>query len=218
MRRIVTILALVAAAFVAPACNVAAPEIVGSGRAQTEQRDVAGFTKVRVDEAISATVIVGSDFSVSVTTDDNVLPSVQTNVVAGRLNVGINGSVQPTTQVTVAITMPSLEDVSAGSAANVTATGVNSPSLSATADSAAALTVRGNADAIDVTANSAGNADLSGVPAQSASVRVGSAGRATVNAQQSVSGSVDSGGVVSIYGSPPNVSVSTNTGGAVVRN
>ncbi len=218
MKRIAAISVLVLVALIVPSCTVSVPAVIGSGTAATEQRSVGSFTKVRVDEAIKATVIVGPDVSVSVTTDDNVLSSVSTTVVAGRLNVSMSGSSQPRVPVTVAITMPSLEDVGAGSAASVTVTGVNSPSLTASADSAAALVVRGNADSIAVTANSAASADLGGVPAQSATVTVGSGARATVNAQVSVSGSVDTGGVVSISGSPATVNVSTNTGGAVVRN
>ena len=207
------------AVVIAPSCSaVTGPTVIGSGNAQTEQRTVGSFTKVRVDAAIKATIIVGTDFNVTVTTDDNVLASVATSVTAGTLYVDMNSPAQPRVPVTVSIAMPALDDVESGSAATVTATGVNSPSLSATADSAGTLVVRGNADSVDVTANSAGTADLGGVPAQTATVRVGSAGRATVNAQQSVTGSVDSGGVVSIAGSPPTVNVSTSTGGAVVRN
>ena len=219
MNRLVACAVLGMAVVVAPSCStVTGPTVIGSGNAQTEQRSVGSFTKVRVDAAIKATIIVGTDFNVTVTTDDNVLASVATTVTAGRLYVEMNSPAQPRTPVTVSISMPTLDDVQAGSAATVTATGVNSPSLSATADSAGTLVVRGNAAAVDVTANSAGTADLGGVPAQTATVRVGSAGRATVNAQQSVTGSVDSGGVVTVVGSPPTVNISTSTGGAVVRN
>ena len=218
MKRIATIVAVVAAVLVASACTVAVPTTIGSGRAQTEQRSVGSFTKVRVDEAIKATVIVGPDITVSVTTDDNVLSAVNTTVTADRLNVSMSGGAQPRVPVTVAITMPSLEDIGAGSAASITATGVNSPSLTASADSAGSVIVRGNSASVAVTATSAGSADLGGVPAQTATVNVGSGARATVNAQQSVSGSVDTGGVVSISGNPATVNVSTNTGGAIVRN
>lgn len=217
MNRIAAIVMLAVAALVAPACNAIGPTVIGSGNPKTEQRSVGSFTKVRVEEAIQATVLVGPDISVSVTTDDNVLANVNTTVTAGRLSVSMQGSVTPRVPVTVSITMPSVDDLSAGSAASVTATGVNSPSLSASADSAATLIARGNADLVDVSANSAGSVDLGSVPAQSANVRIGSAARATVNAQQSVTGSVDTGGVVRIEGNPPSVNVTTDTGGAVVR-
>jgi Putative auto-transporter adhesin, head GIN domain len=217
MSRTTAVVLLALVVLVAPSCTAVAPTIIGSGNAVTEQRTVGSFTKVRVDDAIKATVIVGPDITVSVTTDDNVLPDVSTTVTLGRLKVSMQGSAQPKTPVTVSITMPSLDDIGAGSASNVIATGVNSTSVSATADSAATLVVRGNADSVAVTASDAASADLGNVPAQSATVNVGSGAHATVNAQQSVSGSVDAGGVVTIEGNPPTVNVSSATGGAVVR-
>ena len=200
------------------ACSIgSSPNIVGSGHAATDQRAVESFTKVRVNSAIAATVIVGSDISVTVTADDNILPQVTTNVTAGRLDVSLQGSLNIKTPVSVAITMPSIESVEATSAATVTVTGVNGDSLSASATSAGSIVARGDANSIDVSADSAGQADLGGVPAQDATARVGSGARATVNAQISVSGSVDAGGVLRVEGSPAQVNVTTQTGGVVVR-
>src|SRR5262249_36746908 len=135
----------------------------------------------------------------------------------GRLDVSINGPVRPTTPVTVQITVPVLEGLEVTSAASATATGINGPSFQAESDSAATLVARGNADSVDVTGSSAASADLSDIPAQTASVKVTSAGRATVNAQQSVTGSADSAGVVHVEGNPASVNVTTNSGGSVVR-
>jgi hypothetical protein len=208
---------LVVFTVVATSCTALSGGTVGSGHPVTEQRDVDGFSRIEVGEAIRATVIVGPAVAVSVTADDNVLGSVETTVIAGRLKIGMNGNVSPRTAVEVAVTVPSLEEASANSAANVTITGLNAGSFSAAAESAASLVVRGNADSISVSASSAASADMGDVPAQTASVDVSSAARATVNAQLSVSGSVDSGGSVAIEGDPQSVNVSTDSGGAVNR-
>jgi hypothetical protein len=217
MTRLPVLVLFTIVALLGPACSAFGPTVVGSGNAKTEQRSVGDFTRVRVGTAINATVIGGPAISVSVTADDNLLANVRTDVTAGRLTVEIQGSTMPRTPVTVTITAPSLEGAEATSAANVTVTGVNAGSFSAAADSAATLVVRGNATSVDVKASSAANADLGGVPARTATVKADSAGRATVNAQQSVTGSVESGGVVRVEGSPPTVNVSTASGGVVVR-
>jgi hypothetical protein len=133
------------------------------------------------------------------------------------MTISLKPGAQPRTPVSVAITVPNLEEADVGSAANLIATGINTNSFTAEADSAGTLIVRGNADDVHVSASSAGSADLGDVPAQTASVSIGSAGRATVNAQQSVGGSVDSGGVLHIEGQPPTVTVTTGGGGAVIR-
>lgn len=215
LRHLGLVLALLA--INATSCTALTDGVVGSGHAVTEQRDVGEFSRIEVGEAIRATVIVGPAVTLSVTADDNLLGSVETSVVAGRLKIGMNGPVSPRTPVEVAVTVPSLDEASATSAANLTITGLNAGSFSASADSAASLVVRGNADSVSVSASSAASADIGDVPAQTASVDVSSAARATVNAQLSVSGSVDSGGSVTIEGDPQNVNVSTDSGGAVNR-
>ena len=202
---------------VASACSVVSPGIVGSGHAVTESRTVENFTSLRVGTAIEATVIVGPDVTLTVTADDNLLTSVKTSVVAGRLTIEMQGANSSKAPVTVAITVPSLDGIEATSAAKVTATGINSTTLRASADSAGQVTARGNATSVDAAASSAGVVDLSDVPADTANVDVGSAARVTVNAQNSVTGSVDSGGSVHIEGNPPSVTVTADSGGSVVR-
>ena len=75
MTRLIGVVLVLLAGFVAPACTAIGPSVVGSGRVVAEQREVGSFTEVRVGDAIKATVIVGPDASVTVTADDNLLPS-----------------------------------------------------------------------------------------------------------------------------------------------
>ena len=141
-----TSLVVVVVTVLATSCTTLTGATVGSGHAATEQRDVDGFSRIEVGEAIRATVIVGPAATVSVTADDNLLGSVETMVIAGRLKIGMNGNVSPRTPVEVAVTVPSLDEASANSAANLTVTGLNAGSFSAAADSAASVVVRGNAE------------------------------------------------------------------------
>src|SRR4051794_27216500 len=179
-RHATLVLAAVAlASLIASACSVVSPGIVGSGSAVTESRTVDNFTSVRVGSAIEATVIVGPDVTLTVTADDNLLTSVKTSVVAGRLTVEMQGANSSTTPVVVAITVPALDTIEATSAAKVTATGINSTTLRASADSAGQVTARGNASSVEADASSAGVVDLGDVPADTANVDVGSAARVT---------------------------------------
>ena len=52
---------------------------------------------------------------------------------------------------------------------------------------------------------------------QTATVKAQAAARVTVNAQQSVTGSANSAGVVHVQGSPASVNVTTDSGGVVNR-
>ena len=134
MSRFVFTMFIAAATLLLGACSVFANTVVGTGHATTEQRTVDAFTKVRVDTAISTTVIVGPDVTVAVTADDNLQSSVSTSVIAGRLTISLKTGAQPRTPISVAVTVPNLEEADVGSAANLIATGINTSSFTAEAD------------------------------------------------------------------------------------
>jgi hypothetical protein len=52
------------------------PQLVGSGNAATEAREVEEFTEISVSTAIKLDVTVGPAIAIAVTADDNILPHV----------------------------------------------------------------------------------------------------------------------------------------------
>ena len=92
MRQLARVFLLIVATLVATACASIGPTVVGSGHVVTEQREVGAFTRVRVGEAIRATVTVGTAISVTVTADDNLLANIRTDASGGKLDVSITAS------------------------------------------------------------------------------------------------------------------------------
>jgi Putative auto-transporter adhesin, head GIN domain len=199
-------------------CNASiGPMVIGSGNSATEDRTVGGFHALNVQTAIRATVSIGSPQRVTVTADDNVLSMVSTTVSNGELKLAMQGSVTTRTPVQVDIVVPALDSLSASSAARLEATGLTADALSVNVESAGTLSATGKASSLDVSVASSGSAELSGVPVQTVHANIASAGHATVNASSSVSGTVDSAGLLTINGNPSDVSVDTNAAGRVER-
>lgn len=198
-------------------CTTIAPSIVGSGTSATEQRSLPDFTELRVSHAIAVAVTIGSPTSVSVSADDNVLPRVKTTVAGGRLDIAIEGSVQVRTPVTLTVTVPSLTALGATSAGRVTVTGLAADSLAVSTESAGVIDVAGQATTLTINAASSGVATLGQLAVGDVSVDIESVGRATITPTGRVTGSVESGGILVIEGSPAAVEVSTGSAGQVIR-
>lgn len=72
-------------------CVAFGPTIAGSGVTKVETREVAAFHGVDVSSAFEATIAIGTNQSVTLSVDDNLLPLVETEVKDGRLSVRYRG-------------------------------------------------------------------------------------------------------------------------------
>lgn len=68
-------------------CGVFQPPVVGSGKAVTETRSVASFNEVKLVGGGEVVFEKGSESSVTVTIDDNLLPLLKTEVSNGVLSI-----------------------------------------------------------------------------------------------------------------------------------
>jgi hypothetical protein len=99
-----------------------APQIVGSGNAEAESRDVGEFAEISVSSAIKLDVTVGPAISVSVTADDNILPHVKTELISDRLKIYVDESYSSKLGVKVKLTAPALHGLRASGAAKTSVT------------------------------------------------------------------------------------------------
>jgi hypothetical protein len=121
---------LVAAIFVLSACSVNGmnfsignDHINGSGTITTENRTVSGFTKVDMQGIGNLTITQGDTESLTIQADENLLPYITTEVVAGTLEIGIkpNISVLPTRSIVYTLTVKSLNSVALSGFGNIDA-------------------------------------------------------------------------------------------------
>src|SRR5262245_20172782 len=127
--------------------------IAGVGPAFAESRDLSGFTRVEASAATDVTVTVGPNFSVDVSGPG--ANRVTTRVVGDTLVVGRESGFSWRPQhAEVRVTMPRVEGLSASSAADLVATGVDGGDVDLDASSAADLRVSGSCGAFNAEASS----------------------------------------------------------------
>jgi Putative auto-transporter adhesin, head GIN domain len=141
------------------------PSLRGSGNIITQKRSVGNFKSLSASTSIEVDVKIGSTYEVSVEADDNVVDYVKTEVVGGTLKIRYadNTSLR-NASVTVHVTVPTLEKLSASSSAKIEVDGTltNTSKIEFDASSSAEIDATVDAPQIDADANSSANITLSG--------------------------------------------------------
>ncbi len=213
-------------------CVAFGPTIAGSGVTKVETREVAAFHGVDVSSAFEATIAIGTNQSVTLSVDDNLLPLVETEVKDGRLSVRYRAGSSITTKTPqkVAIVVPTLDSIVAGGAAKVSAAVGETKAIKIEAGGASNVDVQGlSSDSVDVDATGAGQVSLAGkgkrltlevsgaskflapdVPFDTAKVELSGASRGEVQVTGSIDGDVTGASTLSIRGKPASRSVRTS--------
>lgn len=138
--------------------------VKGSGKVISESRQVPEFREIRLEGQGKAVVVHGNQFSVEVTSDDNILPSIETAVINGQLILSHeNGkNLRPTT-LNYTITVKDLKGVSiAGSGDIVGNDEFNSERFYANIAGSGDITIKVSADRLESGISGSGSISLSG--------------------------------------------------------
>jgi hypothetical protein len=198
----------------------------GSGNVVTQTRNVSDFSSLEVSYPAQVLVRQGTQESLKIEAEDNLMPNLKTEVRNGTLRIFYRREdgkhVNPTKTPKITVTVKDLKDVefnSAGElvvqklksdkldislsgAGNVELEDIQTPALSVSLSGAGSATASGTAD--DLQLNISGFGDFKGgdLHSKSARVDISGAGSATVWADDELSAGISGAGSVNYYGSP----------------
>jgi len=111
--------------------NVPGKIIDGSGDVITENRDVAGFDSVDMQGIGNLTIVQGSEESLTISADENLLPYITTGVVNGTLQIGMkpNISLNPSRTIEYKLVMKSVAGVQLSGFGNIESEGLKGEDL-----------------------------------------------------------------------------------------
>jgi hypothetical protein len=184
-------------------CNPYA--IHGSGHAKTESRAVASFAKIDLAGSPDVEVAVGPAASVSVTTDDNILPIIETKVDGETLKINSKRSYNTSLGVKVSITVPDLQGVSVSGSGNIHVEGLKAGDMDASVTGSGDITLNGVVDRLRARIVGSGDLRAGDLAAKNVQVSVTGSGDAAVRATEQLDARVTGSGNVRYSGNPPQV-------------
>lgn len=198
--------------------------ITGSGKLITETRPVSGVSRVELMIDANLEIQQGSQESLLVTGDDNILPVLQTNVVGGKLNIRYQPQVniRGLHQLKLVLTVKDLSglrlsssgtvkvdplttgnfDIDLTSSCNLNIQGIQADRITTNITSSGDITIQGISNSLVLHVTSSGNFQAGDLKVQEANVSLTSSGDVTLWVVESLDVDLSSSGNVAYYGNP----------------
>lgn len=192
----------------------------GSGVVATDRRELSGFDRIKVSGSATVDVTIGSEWSVVVEADDNILPLIVTVVTGGTLDIGTKSgtSFLTSSQIRVFITMPALQAVDISGSGQLSAPGVgDSQRLTVDVSGSGQVSISGVADEVDVTVSGSGEFDGRQFETARATVSISGSGEVVVWATERLDAEVSGSGSVRYVGNPGQLSTDVSGSGSIIN-
>lgn len=194
------------AAILAAACEGEIPfgGVRGSGDLITESRPVSSFDEIVVKGSGNVRVDVTGTESLEIEAEDNIMPLLTTEVVAGRLELGIKSGelISPRRDITYAITAAQLRGVSILGSGDITVSDIDVDTFETTVSGSGNIEPEGACDHLEVTISGSGRFRGADLVAATGEVRVSGSGDVLVNVTDDLTVSISGSGDVQYMGDP----------------
>ena len=179
----------------------------GSGVLVTEQRAVSGFDRVSFEGFGTLIITQGSEESLTIEAEDNVLPRIETKVSGRTLEIGFDTDrwqdiIRPTKPITYTLTVITLDGIALSGAGSIEASGIDTERFDVEISGAGSIDLSGFARTQEINVSGAGSYDSRELESEHADVNISGAGSATVWATESLDVNISGVGNVSYYGDP----------------
>jgi RNA polymerase sigma factor (sigma-70 family) len=190
--------------------------LVGSGKLETETRAIKGVKGLELRNAGKITIKVGDKESLTLTTDDNLLPVLTSDVINGTLVLdNKNHTVLQTKHgMTYVIEVKALDRLSVLGAGAITVQGLNNDKTELTIAGAGTITLDGSSDQLNIKVPGSGDIKAGKLQVHAASINIGGSGSVSVNASDKLSVTINGSGSIEYSGNPV-VTKSINGSGSV---
>jgi len=189
--------------------------IKGSGVAKTEVRPLADFTQIDVGGASTMELTVGPATTFEITADDNILPTIKTEVADGKLKITNEKSTSSNIGVMIKASTPKLKGFRGGGAITAKVSGVKAADFRLELSGASNCTIAGSADQLNVDCSGASKVNAGDLVAKSVKADASGASHVTVHAAETLSADASGASSIRYTGNPTNIKKS-NSGASSV--
>ena len=177
---------------------------------ETQTRDMDTFTGVLIEGAMNVYVVVGEDQSVEITTDEDYIDRVETEVDDGILIIDQKGRRWRNASLDVKITVRTLDSFVVEGAADASIKGIQSDDFTVRIDGAADITLEGVCGKASYEINGAGDISAKEFICEEVDIEINGAGDADVYASEKIRAVLNGIGDVTVYGDPSSIRPSIN--------
>lgn len=175
---------------------------IGSGNVITETRNVSGFDEIVLLGSGDVIVSVTGTESLEIEAEDNVMPLLTSDVIDGRLELGVTGSITTTHSITYTITAAQLKGVTIRGSGDINGTDIDAISFEAAIEGSGRIDLTGTSDDLTVRIEGSGDFDGRDLVSATGTVTVDGSGAALVNVTDELTVTINGSGDVEFIGDP----------------
>lgn len=187
----------------------------GTGKIASEIRECKSFKKVVLATAGTVNIQVGSKQSVTVSTDENLLNKIKTEVDNDTLTISSEDNIT-FSKLQVEITVPKLHAVHLTGSGNLNFANLKGDDCEVDLAGSGNIKGSGNVDELDVVLSGSGNITLSELEAKDVDANLSGSGSIKVFSSKSLEGELTGSGVISYRGNPQKTDVKVTGSGRVM--
>ena len=175
--------------------------IRGNRNITTDNRAVEAFTKLEASGAYDIEWTAGAP-AIAITTDENLLPLIETEVDDGTLSISNRKRISPTKGIKVKVSSPNLAGAELTGATKFIGKAVNGSSFELTTTGASKVTLDGAVDSLDAELTGASKLRAAAFQTRKADLNLTGASDAEVAVSGELSVSISGAGKVTYLGEP----------------
>jgi Putative auto-transporter adhesin, head GIN domain len=175
--------------------------IRGNGRIETDDRTISAFTEIDAGGAFEIEWQNGSP-ALRITTDENLLSYVESNVSGDTLHLRTHEQIWPTHGIKVVISSPTRTGARIRGAVKLTAKQLTGPKFALEGSGASRVLLDGNIDELLADMTGASKLDASGLQTKTAEISTTGAGDVEVAVAKTLKVAITGAGKVSYSGDP----------------
>ena len=191
-------------------------DVAGSGKRQTEKRDIPAFTSIATQGAFEIEVVAQKPVSLEIEGDDNILPLISTEVSNNVLHIKNVRGYSVSEPINLKISVPNLEGLSVSGAGKISISGLKNDKFQIDSNGAPTISVTGETAQLNIDTNGAGKIDAHKLRASKGVVDSKGVSRIEVNAQDELDVTV-SGPSHVVYSGDPKVTKTIHGPGSVEK-
>lgn len=203
MRNVRACLLIVCGVMSSGACGL--NSIKGSGKVTTESRPVSGISAVSLSGIGQVIIEQTGTESLTITTDDNLLPYLKSEMSGTRLELGLKDAftnVRPTNDIIFKLTVKQLEGLEISGSGKAEAKKLNPERLTVQISGSGAVAVQGTAGDLNLDISGSGAYDGELLRSKRANVNISGSGGAVLATSDTLTANVSGSGAVEYVGDP----------------
>lgn len=190
------------------------PGVRGNGHIKTEERPIGAFANVDAGGMFEIEWQNGSP-ALRITTDENLLPYIESDVSGDTFRLRIREHVWPTHGIKVAISSPERKSAEISGAVKLTANKLSGPSFAVESRGASEVSLDGEVDRLLVDMTGASQLVAGGLRTKTAEISTTGAGDADIAVSETLKVIITGAGKVSYSGNPATIRKNITGAGSI---